>query len=231
MKNNKITSYLLYAIGEIVLLMIGILLALQVNNWNEKRKLINTINTTLKTISYDLEIDTTYASTIIKFYEANLKNSKRIINHEITKDNYTECMECLALVTIYQPFSIQTKGIGQLKNLIELQTSERDSLITDITKFYSVFDPLIDKSNERMENIVMKNFNALEEFPWFVDMAQGKMTDEVIHYFTESEDYRTRVTSHAILAVGNHLALTKQYKQDAIILLNEIDKRLKKNKG
>jgi hypothetical protein len=35
---NKITSYLRYAIGEIVLVMIGILLALQVNNWNIDKK-------------------------------------------------------------------------------------------------------------------------------------------------------------------------------------------------
>ena len=35
---GKTGKYLKYAIGEIVLVMIGILLALQVNNWNEKRK-------------------------------------------------------------------------------------------------------------------------------------------------------------------------------------------------
>jgi hypothetical protein len=35
---NKINNYFIYAIGEIVLVMIGILLALQVNNWNEERK-------------------------------------------------------------------------------------------------------------------------------------------------------------------------------------------------
>jgi len=35
---NKFSKYLLYAIGEITLVMIGILLALQVNNWNESRK-------------------------------------------------------------------------------------------------------------------------------------------------------------------------------------------------
>jgi uncharacterized protein DUF6090 len=35
---NKFSKYLLYAIGEIILVMIGILLALQVNNWNEKVK-------------------------------------------------------------------------------------------------------------------------------------------------------------------------------------------------
>jgi hypothetical protein len=38
LSENKFYKYLLYAIGEIALVMIGILLALQVNNWNEKRK-------------------------------------------------------------------------------------------------------------------------------------------------------------------------------------------------
>ena len=35
---NKFSKYLLYAIGEIILVVIGILIALQVNNWNELRK-------------------------------------------------------------------------------------------------------------------------------------------------------------------------------------------------
>ncbi|MGB5378859.1 DUF6090 family protein [Muriicola sp.] len=38
MEKNKTGKYLTYAIGEIILVMIGILLALQVNNWNEQRK-------------------------------------------------------------------------------------------------------------------------------------------------------------------------------------------------
>ncbi len=38
LSENKTGKYLKYAIGEIILVMIGILLALQVNNWNEIRK-------------------------------------------------------------------------------------------------------------------------------------------------------------------------------------------------
>lgn len=38
MENNKTGKYLKYAIGEIVLVMVGILLALQINNWNEMQK-------------------------------------------------------------------------------------------------------------------------------------------------------------------------------------------------
>ena len=36
--DNKPMKYMKYAIGEIVLVMIGILLALQVNTWNENRQ-------------------------------------------------------------------------------------------------------------------------------------------------------------------------------------------------
>lgn len=61
MEQNKVRTYLLYAIGEIALVMIGILLALQVNNWNEERKNIsneafylNKIEASLRSDSLDL---------------------------------------------------------------------------------------------------------------------------------------------------------------------------------
>ena len=38
MEQNKTSRYLKYAIGEIILVVIGILIALQINNWNELRK-------------------------------------------------------------------------------------------------------------------------------------------------------------------------------------------------
>ena len=38
LSKNKFSSYLIYAIGEIVLVVIGILIALQINNWNEYKK-------------------------------------------------------------------------------------------------------------------------------------------------------------------------------------------------
>lgn len=38
LSENKFKKYLLYAVGEIVLVVIGILIALQINNWNELKK-------------------------------------------------------------------------------------------------------------------------------------------------------------------------------------------------
>ena len=51
---NKFSKYLLYGIGEIVLVVIGILIALQINNWNESKKLQQTEIELLKEIAANL---------------------------------------------------------------------------------------------------------------------------------------------------------------------------------
>ena len=57
LSENNFSKYLLYAAGEILLVMIGILLALQVNNWNEHRKNVHKEQTYLQNIKSDLAIE------------------------------------------------------------------------------------------------------------------------------------------------------------------------------
>ena len=45
---SRLTQYLLYGFGEILLVVVGILLALQVNNWNESRKQNNSEHSIIK---------------------------------------------------------------------------------------------------------------------------------------------------------------------------------------
>ena len=61
---NKTSKYLKYAIGEIVLVMIGILLALQINNWNENRKIRAFEVKMLSEIRLELIRDTIYFNAI-----------------------------------------------------------------------------------------------------------------------------------------------------------------------
>jgi hypothetical protein len=54
---NKFSKYLLYAIGEIVLVVIGILIALQINDWSQKNKNDQLANVYLMDFRHDLETD------------------------------------------------------------------------------------------------------------------------------------------------------------------------------
>lgn len=55
--DNKFSKYLLYAIGEIILVVIGILIALQINNWNEEKKINKSISDHLTILKQNLNED------------------------------------------------------------------------------------------------------------------------------------------------------------------------------
>lgn len=57
LQQNRITQYLTYAIGEIILVVFGILIALQINNANEARKAKQSERVVLKNIVQDLKAD------------------------------------------------------------------------------------------------------------------------------------------------------------------------------
>ena len=69
---NKTGKYFKYAIGEIVLVMIGILLALQVNNWNENRKISNTEQLLLRDLRTEILSNINTLDTIITSHRASL---------------------------------------------------------------------------------------------------------------------------------------------------------------
>jgi len=56
-KAGKTTKYFKYAIGEIVLVVVGILIALQINNWNEVKKIKTLETKILKELHNNLILD------------------------------------------------------------------------------------------------------------------------------------------------------------------------------
>ena len=74
---NKVSAYLRYAIGEILLVVIGILIALQVNNWNEQRKL----NTERKELVKSLISDFKETREIIAVRQANNAEAIKRTSH------------------------------------------------------------------------------------------------------------------------------------------------------
>ena len=81
LEKNKTGKYLKYAIGEIILVVIGILIALSINNWNENRKQKLTEINILNGIKNDILKDSIDINHNIKSFKTLIENDSIIIDH------------------------------------------------------------------------------------------------------------------------------------------------------
>jgi hypothetical protein len=80
MEKNKTGKYLKYAIGEIVLVMIGILLALQVNNWNDNRLNSKKEAVILENIHKEFTANKKQLDTVVFYHKRIIKNCDKLIS-------------------------------------------------------------------------------------------------------------------------------------------------------
>ena len=134
---NKFSKYLLYAIGEIILVVIGILIALQVNNFNENQKLESIKQNYFKQIIIDLVQQNKYLLDQKAFLESNIslydsyvddfKNadwSTTEILQELSKLNSqtkTLILSSNTLETLKQTGEIKLIPVSLRNELIELE--------------------------------------------------------------------------------------------------------------
>jgi hypothetical protein len=152
--DNKFSKYLLYAVGEILLVVIGILIALQINNWNENRKTRIVEIELLKTIKSDLE------STLVDIhddYENHLKSQNSGIRFDrfLRGENMPEDSIVLHFYQLSQDrhFFPKTAGYESLKSS-DMTIISNDSLKVMITELYEVTFRRIkewDESNPRWD--------------------------------------------------------------------------------
>lgn len=77
---NKVSAYLRYSIGEIVLVVIGILIALSINNWNEEQKKLKIKKSYIENLINDLQKDTVQLNASLKFNINQLSTADSIMS-------------------------------------------------------------------------------------------------------------------------------------------------------
>jgi len=137
MEKNRTGKYFKYAIGEIILVVIGILIALQINNWNENRKDNFVELKILQSLSDDLSADIQTMKGMIKNDSLVIDSNKRLIN--ILKDktsSYDISMQPIfGRINRYDAFFPQKMGYESLKSK-GLEILKNDNLKSDIVNLY-----------------------------------------------------------------------------------------------
>ena len=133
---NKTGKYFKYAIGEIVLVVIGILIALQINNWNEQRKIRNAETDILQNLEYELKSNLEALVNINKQHKSEFEDGIIILKLFGTDiSNVPESKLDSLMSNALSGYSFEAKD-GYIKSLIAsnkidyLQNAELKSYIT-----------------------------------------------------------------------------------------------------
>ena len=171
---QNFNKYFLYAVGEITLVVIGILIAIQVNQWNEAR--INDIQEQryLNDLMQDLTQDSTNLAELASEFGEGVR-AKRIIeaylNHPIgILDSASYYI--LTQWNVSHDFVAQSTTIEELKSSSQLDLISSNELRRSLVEQYNMYEQLSQKlslGNEKTQELIdiisrkAKNIEALTE--------------------------------------------------------------------
>ena len=111
-------KYLIYAFGEILLVMIGILLALQVNNWNEARKNAHKVTAVLNEIRQNTAANIEIMEGVIRAEQSVIASIDIVENHLSQNHPYHDSLDSHFLFSFFLPgVEWQTSGFQTLQSL------------------------------------------------------------------------------------------------------------------
>ena len=193
LSEGKLGKYIKYAIGEIILVVIGILIALQINNWNENRKQQSEIIDIYNQIALDLDNDISEFSSVIKYYDSIKPVYDAVISDTRTVDLLDDG---LSRIMAGGPIINMNKGgIERLKSI-----ASKDSLSLYLIELYDTSTTLntIEKKISDESHQVVNIFR--DNYRWYPEWISKRITkdnssEELQDYFVNSQEYRRYVIS------------------------------------
>jgi Family of unknown function (DUF6090) len=160
----KTGKYLKYAIGEIVLVVIGILIALQINNWNEKQKLDSKTQDYYVQLLDDLNSDIMFSKNSIEKFSNYLKEYE-VYTNAYNKDMLTPIQvyeQISKLPLISAPLTFNSSTIESLQNSgdVGLIPSNIRNRLIDIRRLQNLAIKRFKSTDDGKSNLV-QNLNPL----------------------------------------------------------------------
>ena len=200
LSENKFSKYFIYAIGEIILVVIGILIALQVNNWNEERKSnieTNKIREELNAEFYNNRIVLNERIKDLKIANSNVRIVLSLINKEKTKLQDVNIDSILSKSLKYGNYNPANNTINELISSGKLGLIKNNSIKENLFNWLQLIeDADEDFKNQDLQattllipylykNVSMKNLNTYNNMG--VDERSELINDSYYKVFNDLE--------------------------------------------
>jgi len=185
---GKTTNYLKYAIGEIVLVVIGILIALQINNWNEDRKdqlrlknhyteLLNELNNDKKNLKKAIEN--------VRGYNHQTYEISGFINSIQSKIDTTKIVDDLLDIEAYGFFSVSKSAYTTLLSSGDIQLINNTRIKNLLSIYHDITSWDWTAHNGNLKNVVERYSQYIHKFlppllfrDYYISIFQERLNNE-----------------------------------------------------
>ncbi len=198
--SNKFSKYLLYAIGEIILVVLGIVIALQLNNWNDERKMNASFDNLLLSLEDELNSNIQECSYEIFWGLTYIERYDLITSDSITRDVYRENPQLRDLIGANQ-LDIISEDINSLINKQDEFPSKYKPLIPSLKKFLTI----ISRYENSVRNIsdVVKSYRSYitQNTTWMGDrdltVKESEAMEAQIDFYMNDPVYMNFLSNHS----------------------------------
>lgn len=217
LKANRITGYLMYAFGEIILVVIGILIALQINNLNEFNKQKERERSLLKELITNLETNVKNLESDINIQIGGASAIHFLLDHLDNKRPYMDTLDGLFQDADFVPDVVLSSSAFETLKSSGLEIIQNNNLRKEIINLFEVKYPYLMQETRRLEDQTWSSSVVPLYQKYFRREVGGSarpMNYEALindHEFTNMLSFRLLLRENSTL-----------YKQKAINETNEV---------
>lgn len=216
-ERKNIKKYLKYALGEIILVVIGILIAVGINNWNQQKQL-NNANVELKgKVVKQLEKD---IAAILK-YENELdtlqNNYLNFLGKEHDKDKLKRGSVLGTLLLQVNTMDTDTHVIDMIDNA-DLNESNVSEKLVNLNSTYKIYLEEIKAIEQLIFTTITDNLKEIERTQeWYADfITDFTCYNDCIDYLKNNKQHKARMASLRFLYVNSYGNIITALKNDLI---------------
>ncbi len=213
---NQTGKYFKYAIGEIILVVIGILIALQINNWNtnkanEKEAYNQLLEVQKEVLNNIVAFDETGA-----YYFQKLSDVRRVFSDTLTIEDYQKSRSLRNIMTSSRTILTQNEAFKKLAENADNLPDQYKPLVVELKNLYN--HSRFERSFASLEELQNKYFEFVSEFS---ESMYRNEHDAVYQFMLTNKGYKNKLARYSWTLDDLAPELVDK-KYDAITIYNQM---------
>ncbi|WP_323788908.1 hypothetical protein [Psychroserpens sp.] len=215
LKGRPFQKYLTYALGEIILVIIGILIALGISNWNQEKQLENANKDLQKKVLIQLDKDINAVGNFQKVIDSLHQTYLKVLGRDYDSDKVKD--ESMLSTVLFEVNTLSLdKHLNNLIDNAELDDSEASQQLIDLNSTYKLHLKKCDDIESIIFEKMKNNLAEIEKTQtWYLELITDfTCRNECINYLLKDEGHKARIASLRFLYVSGYGSLIGDFLDD-----------------